>query len=191
MSGGAEKEAHPFTRLAFADKRIPTAVRWSAPQPDTEITWFDVSLEIAGVVEAGLVLHAEANRFRPEEHVSFEIRLARTPGRGCVPLMRVDWRSTKGGHTVQRKYGSILKGKGLSRLIGRRLSDTHYHAFEMNWDEIKERMIGQNLPIADDISPAPDSFATLKLYVGREFRVANLAIVPEPEWQYDLFRGER
>jgi hypothetical protein len=61
----------------------------------------------------------------------------------------------------------------------------------MNWDETREKMIGPNLPIADDIVPPPASFSSLKLYVEREFQIANLAIVPEPDWQYDLFRGEQ
>lgn len=137
-----------------------------------------------------LVLHAQASRFHPGVGVSFELRV-RKSGRGRVALMRVDWRSLSDGHTVNGKWAAHLAEKGLSRLKNRKLSDTHYHPFDMNWNARRKRFVGQNLPIADNIQQPLDDFSALCTFTAVEFKITNFELVPPPDWQYDLFRGAR
>lgn len=180
MTGGDGGQDHPFVRLASADKRIPILVGWSEPEPETNCCWFDAPLEIDGVVERSFVLHGQCRRDRPEMAVSFEMRIGRSAGRRCVPLMRVDWRSLKGGHSNSRRWR--VPG------AGRRVSSTHHHPFELNFDADRNKMkkFG-SLPLAQEIDEALPNYGALLAFVGRVFRINNIKVVPEPDWQYTLF----
>jgi hypothetical protein len=107
-----------------ANKTIGFFPGWSEPEVETSYIWFDAPIEIDGVTETGLVLHGGCFANRPDCHLSFELRIARSAGRRCIPIERLDWRSLEGGHTNRRKPRSNWSG--------RRVSETHLHDFWLN-----------------------------------------------------------
>jgi hypothetical protein len=169
---------HPLQALAEAEKAISAFPGWSAPEPETGYIWFDAPLEIGGVTEQGFVLHGGCLVFQPECNVSFEIRINKSPGRRCVPLMRICWRSLKGGHTNPRRAGEEMSG--------RRLGDTHFHTFDRNWLAENGRMRAGNLRMAQAIEQDIQSFTALRDFVGKQFRINNIDVVTVPDWEYRL-----
>lgn len=167
-------------RLALAHKDISYFPGWSKPEADTSYSWFDAPLDIDGVTETGLVLHGGCFVDRPDCHVTFELRVNRTSaGNKCLPLTRIDWRALT-GHSNPRRTGH--------RLSGLRLGESHIHAFEMNWDFDRHRMLGPNLRFAQDIVPPPENFDDLRQFAGISLRINNIDVVTQPPWVYDLFR---
>ncbi|WP_158287914.1 hypothetical protein [Falsiroseomonas bella] len=169
---------HPFQRLAAAEKRIPIEPTWSPPDADTEYCWIDAPLEIGGSVEPGLILHVGFLRYRPDCNVTFEVRVSTNLARRRIPLMRIDWKALSGGHTNQPRHGT--------EWAGRRVGDTHNHAFVLNWHETQARMKRHNLPVAMPIAESLQDFSALRTYVGREFKISNIDTVPVPGWEYKL-----
>jgi hypothetical protein len=169
---------HPLQALAQADKGISVFPGWSDPEPETGFMWFEAPLEIGGVTEQGFVLHGGCLRFQPECNVTFEVRISKTPGRRYIPLMRVCWRSLKGGHSNPRREGVPFSGERLDR--------THFHAFDQNWLPESGRMRGGNLRMAQPIDQEPQSFTELRALVGKLFRINNIDVVTVPDWEYRL-----
>lgn len=164
-----------------AEKEIGFFPGWSEPETETDYIWFDAPIEIGGVTETGLVLHGGCYAHRPDMNISFELRIAKTPGRRCMPIERFDWRSIEGGH-------SNLRGPK-SEWSGRRTSDTHLHDFWMNWIEDEQRMRKGGVPFARDIDEELEDFAQVRGFVGNRLRIKNIDVVAEPDWVYDLFIG--
>jgi hypothetical protein len=169
---------HPLQALAEAEKLISVFPGWSDAEPETDYMWFDAPLEIGGVTEPGFVLHGGCLRYQPERHVVFEVRVSRTLGRRCVPLMRICWRSLKGGHTNPRREGA--------EFCGVRLGSTHFHTFDQNWHAEGGRMRAGNLRMAWPIEQEPQSFTELRELVGKRFRINNIDVVTVPNWEYRL-----
>ncbi|MBT9161134.1 MAG: hypothetical protein DDT26_02435 [Dehalococcoidia bacterium] len=168
----------PYPTLFLADKAVAQFPGWSAPEPETDYVWFNAPLEIGGVIEAGLVLHGGCYSRKPDKHVTLEL-IARSPGGRKMPLARIDWRSPS-GHTNQRRAGSPVSGM--------RVSETHHHAFELNWLEAERRIRRGNLPQASEIEQEIQSFESLRVFAGNQWRINNIAIVSVPPWAYDLFQ---
>jgi len=168
----------PFPTLARAQKTIAAFSGWSQPEPETGYVWFDAPLDIEGVTEAGFVLHGGAYSNRPEVHVTFEMRISKTPGRRCVPLSRIDWRSLTGGHTNPRWPPP-------SEWNGRTVSSTHFHDFEINW--VPEQGRFRRRQLAREIEEDLQRFEQLRAYTGKHFRINNIEIVDVPPWEYNLF----
>jgi len=165
--------------VATSDKALVLFPGWSAPEPETDYIWCDAPVEIGGVVEAGLTLHVGCYISIPDQHVVFELR-GNIPGiKRKKALMRIEWRSLRGGHTNRRRKGAPESGK--------RVSDTHFHPFEANWVEIEQRMREGNLPQAVEIEEELPTFESLREYVGNAFRINNITLVTRPPWVYDLF----
>lgn len=168
-----------FAQIADAEKLISHFPGWSAPEPETGYVWFDAPLEIGGVVERALVIHGGCYYNRPDCHVTFELRIGKTPGRRCVPLMRIEWRSLNDGHTNPRRRGNALSGL--------EVPSTHIHPFEPNWSEAEGRMRMGNLRMADVINEDIQTFEELRSIVGNLFRISNIDVVQAPPWEYSLF----
>lgn len=168
-------------RIFEEEKQIAYFPGWSKPD-ETGYVWFDAPLDIGGITEAGLVLHGGAYIDFPEHHVTFELAVQNLKGRRRIRVARVDWRSLKGGHSNPRRRSHELSGK--------RVSCTHFHDFEINYDEEKGRMDHPSLRWARPIEPEPQSFEDLSLFVGKHFRINNIEIVDAPNWEYDLFGKE-
>jgi hypothetical protein len=133
--------------LAQAEKAIAVVPRWSQPDDDDGYIHFQVPLEIGGVTEAGLFLNGGTYKGLPDRHVTFEMFLLISGGFKQLKLMRVDWRSLRGGHTNLRRYDCPPECR-------RRASESHFHAFDINWLETQGRMRGYRLPCARDIPGA-------------------------------------
>lgn len=167
--------------IFLADKAIGFFPGWSRPEAETDYIWFDAPIEIDGVAETGLVLHGGCFAHRPDCHVSLELRIARTPGRHCIPIERFDWRSLEGGHSNPRKPRS--------KWSGRRVSETHLHDFWLNWSEAEQRMRLGGLTMAREIEENVQTFQDVRAFVGNRLRINNIDVVQAPEWAYDLFSG--
>jgi hypothetical protein len=168
----------PLPTLSMAEKTIPYFPGWSEPEPETSYIWFDIPLEIGGIVEPGVLLHGGCYSNRPDCHVTFELRVAKRPGRHRVPLMRVEWRSLTGGHIYPRRRGSELSGL--------RVPPTHFHPFEPNYHEGYGRMYGGNLRMAMRIDEELQTFEEARRFAGNLFRISNIEIVAPPGWEYSL-----
>lgn len=166
-------------QVFLAEKEIGHFPGWSAPDLETDYSWFDAPIEIFGITEAGLVLHGGCLGHQPNRHVSLELRFLKRPGRRCVPLVRLDWRSLQGGHS------NPLYPR--TEWSGRRLSDTHLHDFHLNYAIDEQRMRRGNLKVAREICKPLESFLEARDFVGRRFNITNIQVVSEPRWEYDLF----
>lgn len=165
--------------IFVAEKEIGHFPGWSGPEEETGHLWFDAPIEIGGVTETGLVLHGGCIATRPECHVTFELRIAKTPGRRSVPIERIDWKSLQGGHSNPRKPSS--------RWAGQRVSDTHLHDFWLNWSETKQQMRQGGLRVAREIDERLEGFGDVLAFVGNRLRINNIDIVKHPPWEYHLF----
>lgn len=163
-----------------ADKEIGYFPGWSKPESETDYIWFDAPIEIGGVTETGLVLHGGCYAHRPNCNVSFELRIAKTPGRRCMPIERLDWRAME-GHSNPRRPKSDWSGK--------RVSETHLHDFWLNWSENEQRIRMGGLAVAREIKEDIHDFAQARAFIGNRLRINNIDVVSEPDWVYDLFSG--
>lgn len=170
-----------FPDIMRADKVLAQFSGWSEPEGETGYCWFNAPLMLGGVVEQGLILHGGCLKNVPEAHVTFVVQATIPGARRQIPLARIDWRSVTGGHSNPRRAGSPVSGK--------RCSNSHHHAFDLNWLEKEGRMRARNdLPMADDISQGIQTFEELRDLSGNLFRINNIDIVPPPKWEYDFFR---
>lgn len=163
--------------LMAARKAIAGHVSWSAPEQGTGYCWFDAPLDIGGVIQEGLILHGGCVARQPDRHVSFEIRAKVNYRHKRVPLSRIDWRSLDGGHTNRPCAANPYGGK--------RVSDSHYHSFDVNWVPVNNR-VRADLSQAVELEPVPQSFESLRDFCGREFNIINIDVVSRPPWEYDL-----
>ncbi|MCB1466096.1 MAG: hypothetical protein KDK08_02830 [Rhizobiaceae bacterium] len=164
-----------------AEKEIGYFPGWSKPEEETDYVWFDAPLEIGGVAETGLVIHGGCYAHRPDVNLTFELRIASQPGRRCIPLERLDWKSLEGGHSNKRKR--------CNRLAGRRVSDTHLHDFYLNWMDAEQRMQSGNLVCARDLDENLATFEDVREFAGNRLRINNIDVVSRPPWEYDFFAG--
>ena len=164
-----------------ADKDIGFFPGWSKPEEETDYVWFDAPLEIGGVAETGLVLHGGCFAHRPDVHLTFELRIASQPGKRCIPLERLDWRSLEGGHSNKRKR--------CNRLAGRRVPETHLHDFYLNWIDDPGRMQAGGLLCAREIVENLKTYEDVREFTGNRNRINNIEVVSEPPWEYDFFAG--
>lgn len=167
--------------IFHAGKRISFFPGWSSPEAETSYIHFDAPIEIGGVTETGLVLHGGCISNRPNCHVSFELRISKSPGRRSLPLDRLDWRSLEGGHSNPRRTNN--------RLSGIRVSETHLHDFELNYSAASQTINAGKLRIAREVEEPIETFEELRTYVGNHLRINNIELVTEPDWVYSLFDG--
>ncbi len=168
-----------FHDLFAARKAIAQFPGWSEPEPETGYCWFNAPLIVGDVVEQGFILHGGHLKNVPDANVSFELQASQPGKRRKVPLARLDWRAVSGGHTNPKRTGSPFSG--------RRLSSSHHHSFSLNWIEAEQRMRSGNLPMAEEIDQAIQSFESLRKLVGNLFRINNIDVVSPPKWEYGLF----
>jgi hypothetical protein len=165
--------------IASAGKAIAYFPGWSKPDDEDHYSYFQAPLSIGGVTEAGLFLAGGAMIDAPDKNVSFEIVLLTHGGAKRTKIMRLDWRSLRGGHTNQRRYNCPDGCPG-------RTGETHFHSFQVNWMEHEQKLRGSRLPCAVNISENLQSYEQLRTYVGKHFQINNIDIVSPPEWEYKL-----
>jgi hypothetical protein len=137
-------------------------------------------LEIEGVTIAGLRLRATAIKNRPDASVTFQLEYQRPKFPGSA-LSRVEWRPAGGAHNN--------RGLGPPEHRNKFITGTHYHPFDLNWQDAASQVGRGNLPIAIPLVPEPEDFAVLVAFVAQEFRIPNANIVSEPPWEADFFEG--
>lgn len=170
----------PYPVLYNAPKQLAYFPGWSEPERETSYSWFNAPLMLNGIVEAGFILHGGCLLDRPDEHVTFELRARSRSGARTIPIERVDWRAVSGGHSNRRRKGSPVSGLTVS--------NSHIHAFELNWIEADRRMrtdLGQAMEFGQQIQ----SFEELVAMVKNRFRINNLDLVTPPKWEYTLFHN--
>jgi hypothetical protein len=143
--------------------------------------WFNAPLEVDGVIEANFTLHGESRMDLQDQNIGLEIQFQLPGRRQRFSLARLDWRSIKGGHTNPRRPGKALSG--------RRVSETHYHDFWLNYEADKGRMAKGDLPFARDIIDKLQTFEELRSQAGVFFNINNIELVNRPPWAYDLFHN--
>jgi len=171
----------PLPEIMRAEKALAQFPGWAEPEGETGYCWFNAPIVIGGVVEQGLVLHGGCLKHVPDAHVTFVLQVTKLGTRRQIPLARIDWRSVTGGHSNPRRPGSPVSGK--------RCTDSHHHAFELNWLEQEQRMRSGNLPMADDIPQGIQTFEDVRDLAKVLFRINNIGIVLPPKWEYDFFRN--
>jgi hypothetical protein len=170
----------PLRRLVDAAKLIAVPpVVWTPPEADG-LTRFQTILSIDGVVEAGLTLSGVAYAREPDRHVTIELAVELVNGRRRTRLMRLDWRSLKGGHSNSR-------WKCSGAIAGVRVPATHLHSFDANWDDQRQWMKRGKLPCAEPVNENLLTFEDVRTFVGTSFRINNIDLVPKPPWEYNLF----
>jgi hypothetical protein len=70
-----------------------------------------------------------------------------------------------------------------------RISGTHIHEFGHNWLPSEGRMRVGDLPVARPITPDLQTFEDFLVFVGKEFRIADMQRVEKPSWQEPGFFG--
>ena len=143
---------------------------WAVTGTTLELTSY---IESGGVILPDVQLLATADLYIPDARVMLQIQ--RTVGPGPLrPLSRIEWRP-KAGHT-NRKIGP-------HRLHYKEMPGSHIHRFWDNWVPLEERMLNENLPVADALSAEPESYSHLVAFAAHEFRIANMVDLPPPPWE--------
>lgn len=173
--------ASPYDLFVLEEKRMVRFPGWSKPRANGEMS-FVADLEIGGVSYENLHLRGTCIEHLPEREVMFQLEVSSNSERTRVPLMRVDWNPTSGGHRNAKK--------GLpERLRGRFIKGSHFHPFEENWLEDEGCMRAINLPVALEIHPTLQSFNDLLDFVKKSFRISDLSSIQTPEWVSDMFKN--
>lgn len=173
----------PYDDFIFEEKRIVRNPGWSKPKPNGQM-FFVADLEIGGVSYENLHLRATCIEHLPEREVMFQLEVSSASERTRLPLMRVDWNPTSGGHGHSRKSSALPP-----EVRGTFIAGSHYHPFEQNWLEGEQRMREHNLPIALPISDLLQRFSEVLDFVEKTFRISDVSSIQTPEWVEDLFKN--
>lgn len=167
-----------FEALAIEQKQIATFPGWQRAGLEKAALWFDAPLEIGGVTERAFTLHGEARLDLADQNVGLELVYTIPNTRRRFSLARVDWRSIKGGHSNKRRKGWPLRGK--------RLPETHFHPFDLNYNATTKKMRTGDLPVAVEIVGELQTFESYRAMAGFLLRISNIDLVERPPWEYRL-----
>jgi hypothetical protein len=162
--------AHTLPQLHAATKIISASVSWSSARSPW-LTWVS-PLDIDDVTVLGLQVRVEAHADTANAAVRAQLEF-RAPRGKPEPLCRVEWRPV-------RPHSNNARGPLEYRF--KKISGTHVHKFELNWDETRGRLLSPNLPIAVP-AQGVDSYEKFLDMCKSEFNVTNMAEVPLPPWQ--------
>ena len=173
----------PYDEFIFEQKRIVRNPGWSKPKQNGEMS-FVADLEIAGVSYENLHLRGTCIEHLPEREVMLQLEVSSANERTRLPLMRVDWNPTCGGHGHSKKNTALP-----IELRGTFIPGSHFHPFEPNWLEQDQRMRETNLPIAVPISESLQRFSDVLDFVKKTFRISDVGSIQTPEWAEDFFKN--
>lgn len=164
---------NPYLSLVESWKQLPPNVGWSRPDPlDGEMSIY-APLEIGGVTVGAFALRATCNVERPDTDVMLQLETGLPGDRTKLPLCRIDWRPLSGGHKQPKQPGNRKR---------KFISGSHLHTFLDNWHAEEERMIGTNLPWAQQLAPEPSDIYGLLDLAQNLFRIKDLSRIGIPEW---------
>jgi len=160
------------------DKAISGSPRWSKPEGADKSIKLSAALEVGERTLQGFYLKGRARANSPSSDISFTLTYI-APGtkRDGANLDRVDWLpKTPHENTDERSPPELY-------LI--EIDGTHRHSFDLNWRPKKGGPL-KWLPIAEPIVPDFQDFAALLAGVGILFRISNIDLIPEPNWDRSL-----
>jgi len=166
-----------YDALFNAPKSLAQAPVWTRSDPEKAVLWFDVPIEIDGLVVANFTLHGECRLDLQDQNVGLELIHRSAGGYRRRALGRLDWLSIKGGHTNKKRRGWPYPCP--------RTPPTHYHSFDLNWLGDTNMRPG-DLPVADGIDGELQTFESMRAMAGFLFRISNIELVPRPPWVYTL-----
>ena len=161
--------------FASAQKTLAAAPRWSL-KANTDQLYISAPLDIEGVTVEGLRLGGTAMESRPDEAVTFQLEYLPAKGHGG-PFCRIEWRPLS-GHSN--------KGLGPPEFRFRVQRGSHHHRLDLNWAHSPVGVGRGLVPIAVPIDSDPPDFRGLLEFVGKEFRIGNIGLVPTPTWKPKL-----
>ena len=169
----------PFQALMNMDKAISGMPRWSKPEGADKSIKLSAPIEVEESTLQGFFLKGRARIDTPDADISFTMTYL-PPGtkRDGVTLDRIDWRPKTPHENTDDNAPDHLY---LLEIDG-----THRHSFELNW----RPKIGTPLkwmPVAEPIVPDYQSFAEILEGVQNLFRISNIELIPEPDWDIGLF----
>jgi len=169
----------PFEALANMGKAVSGSPRWSKPDGADKTIKLSAPLEVEESTLQGLFLKARARINAPDQDISFTLTYL-TPGttRDGVTLDRMDWRPKTPHENLDEHSPPNLY------LI--EIDGTHRHSFALNWRHQAGRPL-KWMPVAEPISPDYQDFVELRTAVGNLFRISNIDLISEPNWDRDLF----
>lgn len=135
-------------------------------------------LDIDGVTQEGLFLRGVALKDQPNLDVTLLLQCALSRRRGRA-IERIDWRPF---HKHRNHRGP--PGHQFNWVRG-----THRHSFELNWLNEEGRLRAGNLPVAEVVTPAPESYDDLLAFVAKHFRINGVQDIGLPPWEESLFSG--
>lgn len=169
----------PFQALMNMDKAISGLPKWSKPDGADKTIKLSAAIEVEESTLQGFFLKGRARIDAPSDDISFTLTyLAPGTRRDGVTLDRIDWRpKTPHENTDDRTPEHLY-------LI--EIDGTHRHSFDLNWRPTSGSPL-KWVPIAEPIMPDYQSFADLLAGVGNLFRISNIDLIPEPNWDRTLF----
>ncbi len=133
-----------------------------------------ISLAFETAVVQGLTIRIGALTTMPDTAVSINLLYEPSDAR-CTNLMRIEWNPL-------RPHTNPIKGP--KRLRQLRITGSHIHEFQINYDQRSNGMKEKNLPFAKAIEPNPTSFGSLLKYTERAFKIEGLTKSLEaPPWR--------
>jgi hypothetical protein len=168
--------------IVDAEKWITHFPGWTNPEPETGSVFFNAPLAIDGVVISGFFLEGLALKPWPDRNVVMELVIRQATSRKRLCLARICWRSLKMGHSNKRRPWP----HGVTEA---RTGPTHIHRFGFNWQPEKDGMRSGNLPYAETVKEALETYDDLLEFTGESFKIKNIELVHPPPWEYDLFHG--
>lgn len=92
-------------------------------------------------------------------------------------MCRIEWRPLKPHDN---------KGLGPEEFRMRKITESHIHPFDLNWEHSPPQVRRGNLPIAVPICEAIDSYEEALAFVEKEFRIKGVVGLPAPPWETRL-----
>ncbi|MBI4968058.1 MAG: hypothetical protein HZC25_08050 [Rhodospirillales bacterium] len=160
--------------LIAARKTLTTIPEWTLQNDQFRLV---ATLDLDGVTLDGIWLRVTAYKAIPDRRVSFQIEF-KPEGFRHIPAARVDWRPAN-------PHSNRNIGPAHLRLMV--IEGSHHHTFDANWPLGFERMVSENLPIAEPLVPDPRDFEGLLHLVGRLFNVDGMKGIAVPKWEPGLF----
>lgn len=162
--------------LYAASKTVSASAKWKFR--DSEWMQLIAPLDIDGVTVEGLSFRATAMRKRPDEAVSFQLEYsAQSPNSKSLPFARVEWKPLRPHRN--KKIGPV-------ELHNIPQAGSHNHDFWLNWRHsekaVRKGLLDISIPILPEMS-----FEEIVAFVGKEFRILNINLLPKPEWSGMLF----
>ena len=150
-------------------KCLQGVLAWKTGERNLELT---CAVAQDGITVQGILLRGATPLTAQDRDVMFQLSCEVSRIGRQVPLTRVEWRGT----THVNKLGP-------PDLARQHIGETHIHRFERNIEFGFNRMLAENLPVAEEIDPAPSSFNELLAFLRETLRIMNADRIMSPPWQ--------